>query len=122
MDHNERLDLLYGMRPSSTNWDNLFNDDIIEDVYDGSPEKIFICRTCEKYFTFEHNLTRHLKSSFHKRMVDDLNDEFDEGYYFYCDVCKKWFISQAMLTKHEKTPTHIKKLAKKIKRDLKKQI
>lgn len=113
MNQQDRLNLMLGMR-TQTNFCNLFNDDI---DYDEEPEKIFVCRVCERWFGSKRNLERHLKSGLHKRQQMANADNWDDSYFCYCEPCDRFFISSAMFAKHSRTEKHIKRQNK---RDLKK--
>jgi hypothetical protein len=113
MNQQDRLNLMLGMR-TQTDFSFLFDDGLVT----GHPNKIFVCRICQNWYTFEEDLKRHLKSKLHARQIIYNNDGDDN--FYYCQPCDRFFISEAMASKHDKTTKHKKKLAKKIKRDLKK--
>ena len=113
MNQMDRLGLILGMRPSSTNFCNLFNDDYTYDYNDNEPDKIYVCDDCERWFSTKANLTRHLKSSLHRRQVMANNDDWNDEDFYYCNLCDRFFISAAMFAKHTRTKPHIKRLNKK---------
>ena len=113
MNQMDRLGLILGMRPSSTNFCNLFNDDYNYDHDDEEPDKIYICRECETWFGTKANLERHLKSGLHKRQVMANNDDWNDENFCYCNLCDRFFISHAMFAKHTRTKRHLKRLNKK---------
>jgi len=108
----DRLGLILGMRPSSTNFCNLFNDDYTYN-YDEEPDKIYVCRECETWFGTKANLERHLKSGLHKRQVMANNDDWNDNEFHYCNLCDRFFISPLMYAKHTRTKPHVKRLMKK---------
>ena len=117
MNQMERLSLILSMRPQ-TNFCNLFNDDIIYDPNykdDDKSEILYICRVCDRSFTFEHNLTRHLKSSLHKRQAMANADKWDGYQFHYCEPCDRVFISCHMLAKHSKGKKHLKRINQRMK-------
>ena len=117
MNQMDRLGLILSMRPQ-TNFCNLFNDDIIYDPNykdDDKPEILYICRVCDRSFTFEHNLSRHLKSSLHKRQAMANVDNWDDYQFHYCEPCDKLFISCHMLAKHSGGKKHLKKINQRMK-------
>jgi uncharacterized Zn-finger protein len=118
MNQQDRLNLMLGMR-TQTDFCKLFNDDYNYDD-DEEPDKIYVCRVCEIWFSTKANLERHLKSGLHKRQVMANNDDWDDSKFYYCEPCDRFFISSPMASKHNKTTAHKKKLERKIKRDLKK--
>jgi len=109
----DRLGLILGMRPSSTDFCKLFNDDYNYDHDDEEPDKIYVCHDCERWFSTKANLTRHLKSGLHKRQVMANADNWDDSHFNYCDLCDRFFISSAMFAKHTRTKPHVKRLNKK---------
>ena len=113
MNQMDRLGLILGMRPSSTNFCNLFNDDYNYDHDDEEPDKIYVCRECETWFGTKANLERHLKSGLHKRQQMANADNWDDSQFNYCDLCDRFFISSAMFAKHTRTKPHVKRLMKK---------
>ena len=113
MNQMDRLALILSMRPSSTDFCKLFDDNFNHDDYDEEPEKIYICRECERWFSTKGNLTRHLKSSLHRRQQMANADNWNDEDFHYCDLCDRFFISSAMFAKHTRTKPHVKRLMKK---------
>ena len=101
MDQKERLEMVLGMRPSSTNFDNLFNDDY---AYDKKhPDKIYICWTCERWFTLRDTLKVHLKTKYHKRHL--IKNELGEPNDTFLCPCGGKYIKKHKI-RHEKSIIH----------------
>ena len=80
----ERMTLLLNMKPNIKVC-NLFNDYF--KYKQSEPDELFICKICERGFSFCHNLKSHLKSGYHKRQLCDYKECVFTDYKLYCNVC-----------------------------------